>query len=71
MAANDLTRNGVHADADDHEEVEGSRADDGAWTEVVGFEFLADDLNHGKQDFWKARKSGIQKLQLSQLKYFG
>ena len=47
-----FTRNSEHADANDDEEVEGRRADDGSRPEAVGLEPLADDLNHGKEDLW-------------------
>lgn len=51
LLATDLrARHCRYADGDDHEQVEGRRADDGVRPEVAGFEALRNDLDDGEQD---------------------
>ena len=57
-AADFAGRDRRNAEGDDHEEVEGRRADDGAGTQTSGLEFGADDFDEGEEDF---RRRGSQR----------
>ncbi len=48
----------VHAEADDHEQVEGGGSDNGAGSKIAGPEALGPDLNHGQHDLGSGRTQG-------------
>jgi len=50
----------VHAEADDHEQVEGGGADNGAGAEIAGLEALGPDLDDGQQDLGGGGAQGHQ-----------
>ena len=45
-----VVRDDVHAETDDHEQVEGRGSDDGSGSEVAGLESLGPDLDDGQED---------------------
>ena len=45
-----VVRDDVHAETDDHEQVEGGGSDDGSGSQVSGLEALGPDLNDGQED---------------------
>ena len=48
------TWNAQHADSSDDKQVEGSRADDGAWAQIASSKSISYDLDAGKEDLWSA-----------------
>ena len=53
--------NSHYTDSNNHEEIEGRRADDRAWPEVAALEVLADDFDDREKDLWRRRAKGHER----------